>query len=57
MSPTGTNVTKLFLKNLSHLHIVADHLLAGLVTQDWVVPVLGELDIVPQHLVKGQASE
>ena len=40
-------MSKLKSENLSHLHIVADHLLAGLVTQDWVELVLGKLDIVP----------
>ena len=36
--------------HLAHLHVVADHLLAGLVAQHWVVLVLGVLDVVPQHL-------
>ena len=44
--------SKLEFKNLSHLYIVADHLLAGLITQDWVKLVLGKFDIVPQHLEK-----
>ena len=52
-----SQITKLKSENLSHLHIVADHLLPSLITQNWVELVLGKLDIVPQHLEKGQAPE